>query len=270
MTHPRVRERLAPLIEAGLVATCAPRDFESPYSARTPADYESVRGDRALAYEYLPTDDVDWQRARGCSANWQPVRCCDLRLMVLARTDRPGRQRFTLAHELGHILFGDSGSDVIEEQLFSFKSHEESRADAFAASFLMPRSEVEEALDSRDVGEAFRDLTWSFRVSPDSMAWRLKNLGLISDTQRRAIPVEPLSRVAVAVGRMDDHRRRIEESTLCRAPGRLADPYIGAYLHGHIGAAPVSDISGLPVETIERLLDDVDNPDRWPDIASGE
>lgn len=63
MTHPSVLERLAPLIEAGLGATCAPLDFESLYSARTPAEYESVRGDRALAYEYLPTDDVDWQRA---------------------------------------------------------------------------------------------------------------------------------------------------------------------------------------------------------------
>ena len=194
----------------------------------------------------------------------------NLRLMVLATTDRTGRQRFTLAHELGHILFGDSGSEVIEEQLFSTKSTEESRADTFAASFLMPRNEIEEALDSRDAGEAFRDLVWSFRVSPDSMAWRLKNLGFISDAQRREMAVEPLPRLAAAVGRMDDHRRRIEESTLGRAPGRLADAYIGAYLHGQIGAAPVSDISGLAVATIERLLDEVEYPDRWPNQAAGE
>jgi len=194
----------------------------------------------------------------------------DLRLMVVARTDRTGRQRFTLAHELGHILFRDSGKHVIEEQLFSTKSREESRADAFAASFLMPRKEIGEVVNAREVGEAFRDLVWSFRVSPDSMAWRLKNLGLINDAQRRALPAQSLSSVAVALGRVDEHRRRIEESMLSRAPGRLADAYIGAYLHGHIGAAPVSDISGLSVETVERLLDDVEYPDRWPNEPSGE
>jgi Zn-dependent peptidase ImmA (M78 family)/transcriptional regulator with XRE-family HTH domain len=196
----------------------------------------------------------------------------DLRLMIVATTDRTGRQRFTLAHELGHILFGDNGSEVIEEQIFSTKGHDhdESRANAFAAAFLMPRSEIERILGGREVAEAFRNLVWSFRVSPDSMAWRLQNLGLISDPQRRALDTEPLPRLAAVLGRMEEHRRRIEESTQGRAPGRLADAYIGAYLHGHIGAAPVSDISGLPVETVERLLDDVEYPDRWPNSASGE
>jgi Zn-dependent peptidase ImmA (M78 family)/transcriptional regulator with XRE-family HTH domain len=194
----------------------------------------------------------------------------DLRLMVVTRTDRTGRQRFTLAHELGHILFGDSGKNVIEEQLFSTKSPAESRADAFAASFLMPRTEIEDVLGARAVGEAFYDLVWSFRVSPDSMAWRLQNLGLISDAQRRALPAASLSGVAATFRRIDEHRRRIEESTRSRAPGRLADAYIGAYLQGIIGAGPVSDISGLSVETIERLLEDVEYPDRWPDEPSGE
>jgi predicted nucleic acid-binding protein len=52
-----------PLIGAGLVATCAALDFEALYSARTPAEYKHVLDDRALAYEYLPTNDVDWRRA---------------------------------------------------------------------------------------------------------------------------------------------------------------------------------------------------------------
>jgi predicted nucleic acid-binding protein len=61
--HADVSRRLTPLIEAGLVATCAPLDFEALYSTRGPADYEAARTDRALAYEYLPTDDLDWRRA---------------------------------------------------------------------------------------------------------------------------------------------------------------------------------------------------------------
>ena len=63
MRLPVVADRLEPLITGGLVATCAALDAEALYSARSPAEYEQVRSDRRDAYEYLPTDDVHWQRA---------------------------------------------------------------------------------------------------------------------------------------------------------------------------------------------------------------
>ena len=55
MKHPEVAARLAPLIEAGLVATTAQLDAEALYSARSPNDYEQL----------LPTDDEHWQLALG-------------------------------------------------------------------------------------------------------------------------------------------------------------------------------------------------------------
>ncbi len=58
-----VAERLEPLITGGLVATCATLDAEALYSARSSREYEEVRADRPVAYEYLPTDDEHWQRA---------------------------------------------------------------------------------------------------------------------------------------------------------------------------------------------------------------
>jgi predicted nucleic acid-binding protein len=63
MHHERVAERVAPLITAGLVATCAPLDFEALFRARGPQDYEQIRADRRSAYEYLPVLDEHWQRA---------------------------------------------------------------------------------------------------------------------------------------------------------------------------------------------------------------
>ena len=54
---------LAPLIEAGLVATCAVLEFEVLWSTRSPSEYENVRDDRAAGYEWLTTEDTDWQRA---------------------------------------------------------------------------------------------------------------------------------------------------------------------------------------------------------------
>jgi hypothetical protein len=53
---------LAPLIEAGLVATCAVTEFEVLWSTRSPSDYENVRDDRAAGSEWLTTEDIDWRR----------------------------------------------------------------------------------------------------------------------------------------------------------------------------------------------------------------
>ena len=63
MHHELVAERVAPLITAGLVATCAPLDFEALFSAKGPQDYDQIRADRQAAYEYLPVLDEHWQRA---------------------------------------------------------------------------------------------------------------------------------------------------------------------------------------------------------------
>jgi predicted nucleic acid-binding protein len=63
MTNRLVAQRLAPLIEAGLVGTCAVLDAEALYSARSPAEYELLRRQRVLAYEYLPTNDEHWKEA---------------------------------------------------------------------------------------------------------------------------------------------------------------------------------------------------------------
>jgi predicted nucleic acid-binding protein len=47
LSKPPVREHLAPLIEAGLVARCTPTDLEAGFSARGRADYRCQRQARA-------------------------------------------------------------------------------------------------------------------------------------------------------------------------------------------------------------------------------
>ncbi len=60
---PEVRSFLAPLIEAGLVATCAVIEFEILWSTRSPDEYDTVHADRSVGYEWLATEDTDWRRA---------------------------------------------------------------------------------------------------------------------------------------------------------------------------------------------------------------
>lgn len=50
-------------IRAGLVATTAVLDAEALFSARSADEFAQLRDDRRIAFEYLPTDDEDWQVA---------------------------------------------------------------------------------------------------------------------------------------------------------------------------------------------------------------
>ncbi|CAN5584483.1 PIN domain nuclease [soil metagenome] len=63
LRHDMVVRRLGPLMEAGLVATCAVVDYEMLWSTRSADEYDDVRHDREVGYERLSIEDVDWQRA---------------------------------------------------------------------------------------------------------------------------------------------------------------------------------------------------------------
>jgi Zn-dependent peptidase ImmA (M78 family) len=98
------------------------------------------------------------------------------------------RQRFTLAHELGHYmlhshLIGDGVDDnkayrsTAEGKFFNKRigRTEESQANQFAARLLMPKSKVVELAVS---GTDIRTLANTFQVSPAAMRIRLDTLGI--------------------------------------------------------------------------------------------
>ncbi|MCA1701740.1 MAG: ImmA/IrrE family metallo-endopeptidase [Actinobacteria bacterium] len=108
----------------------------------------------------------------------------------------PTRQRFTLAHELKHILDAAS-EDVIYRHLPDGPARErqiEAVCDHFAASLLMPKAWVK-----RHWGAGVQDiaaLAWRFEVSQQAMFIRLMNLGLI-DPPPRHVAAYRLGRLAV-------------------------------------------------------------------------
>lgn len=63
MPNAVVRRRLAPLIEAGDVATCAMVELEVLFSARNHEDHSRVRERRALASPRVPLRDDHFARA---------------------------------------------------------------------------------------------------------------------------------------------------------------------------------------------------------------
>jgi len=63
MGRPAVRERLAPLIDAGRVATCSIDLLELLYSTRSPDDHRTTRERLSLALEVAEIDQAVLDRA---------------------------------------------------------------------------------------------------------------------------------------------------------------------------------------------------------------
>jgi len=94
-----VRSVLAPLIEAGLVATCAVIEFEVLWSTRSPDEITTVRHDRNLGYEWLPTEDIDWRRALDVQGMlWATGRMRTVPLPYLLVAAVAERHRDTILH----------------------------------------------------------------------------------------------------------------------------------------------------------------------------
>jgi Zn-dependent peptidase ImmA (M78 family) len=125
----------------------------------------------------------------------------DERHIMVNKAHHPNRQRFTVAHELGHLVLhhnsgdrlfidthlrayqrrGSAASGVYEEPGSTTTPTEEKEANQFASSLLMPR----ELLLSKTVGREFWDeldvaaLAAEFGVSEQAMTIRLRQLEVL-------------------------------------------------------------------------------------------
>lgn len=90
------------------------------------------------------------------------------------------RQRFDVAHELGHLIMhhdAEPGSRVLEDQ-----------ANRFAAEFLMPAEEIARLLPVSTAGRAWpllADLKEHWGVSLAALLYRARSLGVMSDVSYR-------------------------------------------------------------------------------------
>ena len=102
------------------------------------------------------------------------------RPIVVLTPDRANdvyRHRFTAAHELGHLLLhGDAvPGDSMQER----------EADVFAAEFLTPGEVIRPQLPSRMDLKALEQLSRKWGVSVDSLVYRCREVGAVSDPAYR-------------------------------------------------------------------------------------
>ncbi len=94
------------------------------------------------------------------------------------------RQRFTIAHELGHFLAGHIDKNpVFRDSNQSYSQHnydiKEVEANKIAAKLLMPEEKLKYLIYEKNI-TSISELAKHFDVSQLAMQYRLKNLGWIS------------------------------------------------------------------------------------------
>ena len=98
-------------------------------------------------------------------------------LIFINGNDSTSAQIFTLCHELGHIVLGQSGvSDVVKNNSKKI----EKWCNEFAANILMPKNDVIETFDQYiNISQFLQDATKLFHVSTNALLLRIYNLNLI-------------------------------------------------------------------------------------------
>lgn len=178
----------------------------------------------------------------------------------------PGRRRFSLAHELGHHLFGDAyapevsvgGGDGMERLI-----------NAFAIHVLLPREAVIEVwreLADQDRRLAAIAVSVRFRASWSATCSQLRNLGLIDTAERELfVAMPPTGADFVALG------ERWEAELVAPAiPPEYGKRVLSAYRAGRLSAArtvellwgtvTIEDLPEqrvVPLDSLRREFDDL-------------
>lgn len=178
--------------------------------------------------------------------------CYGASLLWVNGTHPPRRQRFTLAHELGHAWCGHEGSpapDTVATLSGRTTNPQEIEANAFAAEFLVPRAALQERVVGEPTLEDAARIASDFGVSAIAAVYRLKTLKLGSERRiaRLEREIEDGLHEYLGIAPYDDRLGCLEE--LPYLSPALDDTLLGAALRGD---AAVDAATARAIERITR------------------
>ena len=172
-------------------------------------------------------------------------------VVVVNRGTWGERQRFTLAHELGHMAL------QVAPRLDA-----EQAAHRFAGAFLMPaealRAEIGAHRSSIGLGELF-DLKLIFGVSVQALAYRCRDLGVFAP---------PLMRQLFREFSRHGWRRPPYREPLAmpgEEPKRFERLCFRALAEGAISEAKAAELMGIPVHDLNRRMEEPPRDDGAPE-----
>ena len=184
--------------------------------------------------------------------------------------DRVVRQRFTLAHELAHHVFGDGAIVDSENAVFGSPSSPiERRARTFAAEFLVPLRAVTAWMDARGTGEVTLrvvvELASYFRVSAETALIRLglaqciQSDGSSYQGLREAVRQGEHSRLArrLDIEESPDALAQIKERGLPLPPAKMWEFAVSGYEQGLLTVDRIAGAVFRTPETIQAVFDEL-------------
>ena len=167
------------------------------------------------------------------------------------------RQRFTVAHELGHVCCRHDATTVDTAATISAAARDprEVQANAFAAELLAPRAGVAALLAGPPGLDDLVRLAAHFGISTLAALNRCRTLGLVERGRAERLQQEIEEGLHHAVwdylrpDRVEDVLAGIEEFP--RLPHSLAGSALGALLRGETTAAAAALAAGCRVERLE-------------------
>ena len=166
------------------------------------------------------------------------------------------RQRFTMAHELGHLITDRDHSATVYMAKQSLgekddkKTLSEVRANAFAAALLVPDLAVKQILATLGISDGNQLTTVTidylrntFGVSPEAMLWRLVNLKWITKDDRPRL---------TAVTKLEEHGKpSLPNESL---PDRYRNLAFEAYRNAKISIGKLAELLRVDMYEARKLV----------------
>ncbi|MBI9113795.1 helix-turn-helix domain-containing protein [Sanguibacter suaedae] len=155
------------------------------------------------------------------------------------------RENWDIAHELGHLVDGSMGVGDVAE----------AAANAFAASLLLPESQVR-AVEWRTLTvEALGELVWDWGVSTDALRRRLSSLNVAVPAavgEWLSVTTPQLLRGrSLPAARWGDLIARKREAAARRFPTSLINEHERAIAEGRLGKGTLAWMLGVEVDELE-------------------
>lgn len=172
-----------------------------------------------------------------------------------AATAHPVRLRSTLAHELGHHVFGDP-----TPLKWSDKTPEEVRATEFARHLLVPIEGLVELLGEPGHVEVTEPLLSKvverFAVSPQMAAIQLREAGFISRTVADRYMSVSSRALATRYGWTALYQQWSVDSQVVRPPRQIVASGINAFIGGHATVETLANLQDTTTDAVRANLDE--------------